>query len=385
MSRAWLLIVATTTVACVAPRPSRVSAPIAADRGEAQSERVVAPTVLASSPLGRPLASAPPDEDAPPRVELPPGVECAIHGTGAPFADGCHPHTLEVVSGRSAGRALARVRAQDVDLTWGFFETPGRAWLGARSNGVRVEGFVDTSEEDFGLRGEIVAVDAHVWFAADAPVRVVGSSRGRLRVAVADDLPGVSSIVAQTSCEAVHYETSPRRVPSEALPVVASEPVRFATTTGATLPIRYTPGGPVRAILGGAQGPLDLSVGVVESHFGYSRVTFETHHARFDVWVDDRQLSDEAFGVGGLGAGACGGIGDYAAVRSSVVQEETAVSVGVRPGDDGPRGVTLEKGARVRVGARERGFVSVTPFGSAIEPPARASFWIPERALTAER
>lgn len=301
-----------------------------------------------------------------------------MHGTGAPFTNGCHAPGLPVSSAREGGKPLAQVGTTSIDITWAFFEGRGKSWVSAKSHEVTVEGFVDASDERFALDREITAVDAHVWFKDEAPVVVRGGVGTGVRLALKGDMAGVDSIVAEAPCDALRYDPVPRarQKPPQ---VGREEPHQWGVPVGKMLPIRFVPGGPVQAVLSDPES-LRLSLGVLESHFGYSRVTFDTEFARFDVWVEDRHIDTSGGTASGFGfGGGCGGIPDYMAHHLWRIVADTPITVAAVPGiTESPRGVSIAKDARVIVDDRKNGFARITPFISSIYPPENLHFWVPE-------
>ncbi len=313
------------------------------------------------------------------RPEPPPGVGCAVYGRGTGFEDACVPRKLSVASARHGGAALARVRVSDVDLAWGFFDKPGRAWVHAADGGLTVEGFVDASSVAFTLRREVEIVPDHVWLKSGIPVFARGVDAEGVTVTVADAIAGVSDIPAKVPCDTLLFD--PPDPPPPVDPAAAPPPVLETTSPRwLTLPLFAGPGGARVATLRGATEPPPVLLEIAEKRDAWLRVRFDTGRARFDVWARARDVGAETGGLWGDSIG-CGTGGSHGGPPMRKVSRRIGVAVAETPSERAAPGLALEEGAIVRVLERRGGFASVDSKNSAVSPPEGKRFWVPESAL----
>jgi hypothetical protein len=314
--------------------------------------------------------------------ELPAGITCVVRGTGAPFDTSCSGSSVLVENARAGGRIVSRVYLRHLDVAWGFYGSKGRAWIAAESGGLEVRAFADAQAERFRLDRRVTAFPGHVWLTADAPVHVLGGVDHGVRVSLADDLAGTEALPASVECDTVRYDPAPRRTANADDDDERPDAHDFALARGPRLPIRFGPRAPVVAVLGTDADPFRSSLGILERHGGFTRVRFETDHALFDVWADDRSLSFDPGGIGGTGGrGICGGSRDNMLRTGRTVARDTDVLVGTTPRSNDTTGVRIVEGTRVRVLDARPGFFAVEPFASEIQPPEGERFWVPESAL----
>ena len=362
----------------LAPTPGR-TAPSTAE--VELSATIAAPTGSdgAQGASAAPVEPEPTALVAPPPIMPPNGAVCFLRGTGDPFSRGCPGDPALVTARKDGAQPIAQFGRRAIDVTWAFFEGNGRPWVGARSGGLTLTGFVDARKERFMLVREIAAIDGHVWFEPGSPVRVRGGKGRGIDINIEDDMAGVESIVANTPCDTISYDPKPK--------LVAAGPrapaTQFATPRRSVLPLRLTPGGPILTTLREDAEPLPIGVDVLEKAAGSTRIAIETTSARFDVWVSDGELrTDGGRGIGSSGSAGCGGVTDYGVMTLFDVVEDTRVVVAHSPdGGSGPDGLTLGKGTTVTIRSRQNGFAEISSPFSVISPPTDLAFWVPEAIL----
>lgn len=309
-------------------------------------------------------------------------VGCIVRGTGEPFPDPCG---AEYVTVRSRGTDIAFVDPTSAELVWGIPRSPARhggLWMHARHGGLSVTGHAGRSVR-FELRREVMVVENRVWAKKGAPV-VPRYAEAGVTVAIQDPEKGVEDIRAAVGCDDLGFDPPDNAAvaaPPEEAPTDETErpePVlRYAS--GDALPLLTEPGGErITTLRATTERTISVEMTVVETRGAFSRVTFETQNARFDVWVANSQISEEAlmgFGTIGYGCGrSSGGMGS-----SSTMHRASKLHLG----KDAPNPVATEsleiaEGAPYMPGETKDGFMHITPLGSAIHPAGDMRFWVLE-------
>lgn len=314
-------------------------------------------------------------------IDLPPDTICAVRGTGAPFKNGCDVDSLSITSSRDGSGRLAKVLSRGTDITWAFSEKPGRVWVGVRDGGLVLRGFA-TNDQTFALTREVEADPGHVWFAPNSPVRVDGAKDGSGAIVhLEEDLSGVTSLKRGIGCDALGYDPSPKITPAP-VRLPPAVPRDHVIPLGSSLTLHREAGGEALTTLHQLDPNLPLPLEVVVSLGPWTRVEFQTEHARFDVWVSTSEVTRQGVGGShGRGFGACGGSHHGFHREHVTAASDTEVIVSSDPKKPGPSGVVLEKDASVGVISRKDGFVEIASEGS-ISPPDGLSFWVRETALS---
>lgn len=334
--------------------------------------------LLAAAPLlVASAASADEPEDEPlsaPRPDPPSGVACVVYGRGTGLEGSCSRRLTEVASTRAGGRPLARFLAEDIDVAWGIFRGRGRGWVHAEDGVLVLDGFADLAKEVFALRREVAVVEDHVWLKQSIPVHPMGADRDGIAVQVDDSIEGLAAIMPRVPCESIVFDPPPETSPVAAAPT--DPPLESTTPRFGWLSLHEAPGGKRLTTLRTAEQQLPLLLDVVERRDGWTRVKFETDHARFDAWSPTSQVDSEIGTLRGFGASGCSTCGTASSARWYTMAEKTPIVVGVMPSVAASSGLVILEGASVLVGERRGRFVSITP-ASRIIPPEGATFWVP--------
>jgi hypothetical protein len=329
------------------------------------------------------LDEAPPQIQELPWAQPPAGVSCVVRGKTAPFPPPCSSLQVDVSS--ASGAPLAAFNATELDVVWGIRRPGSRPWIHARSEGFTLTGFTKLDAVKFRVARGTPLVADHVWVLPDSPVELVGATpEGALQVRVVDDVAGLDQLVSDIPCDVVAFDPPP---PADVLPPIAPAPVDEAALVyprNDRLTLRASPGGsPLVTIAGSDSTSLWLDLRVLERKAGATRVLFETQHARFDVWVQDAELSAEpggGHGIGGVGCGGSFGIGHGRRRRDlGVPKENSAIHVGVQPTDAVPA-VRVAAGVSLLLGEIRGDFVEVESVDR-FSPLGANRFWIARSML----
>jgi hypothetical protein len=367
----------------VAPEPGATTT---RQRGATGSWTPSAPELAptSESELGDASEETMPSQDLP--WALPPtGVSCVLRGKTAPFPPPCDSQRVAVTT--ASGAPLAAFDATDLEVVWGIRRAGAAPWIHARSAGFTLTGFTTLDVKFRVERGTPLVAD-HVWVLPDAPVEIVGAtSDGALEVRVVDDVAGLQDLVGEIPCDAVTFDPP---APTDGLPITAPPPppneAERVSPRHDRLTLRATPGGPpLVTIAGSEKASLWVDLRVAERKAGATRVLFETDHARFDVWVEDAELTQESIGGHGFGSVGCpGSIGvphgsSTAPPGIGIVRAESAIRVGLRPKDAVPA-LRVVGGVSLELGEVRGGFVEVLSVDS-FYTLAENRLWIERSAL----
>ena len=335
--------------------------------------------------LGTPEDPAPPDPTTLLAWATPPAsVGCVVRGTGAPFVEACEP---DVVTVHERGLDIAQVTPSGIEMVWGIPRRSAQSlglWVHGRSGGLSVTGHARKPMK-FALRSEVMVVKDHVWAKKDAPVIPRHADDG-VAIAIQDDIVGVAEVRAVAACDDLGFDVL--EVPLFAAPVAAppeEEPKPVVMNpSGSTLALFDEPGGAVLTTLRATEErPLYLEMEVKATRGASSRVSFETTHARFDVWVRTAEIA-EGGGRLGFGALGCGRSTMGTRGSSATLGRSSAVHVGALSGQPkATAGLQVAAGMGFFAGERHHGLVAITPVDSAIAPVGEQLFWVPETALIA--
>jgi hypothetical protein len=324
--------------------------------------------------------------DAPslPWAQAPAGVSCIIRGKTAPFPPPCDHLAVDVTS--ASGAPLAAFDAAEVDVVWGIRRRGSAPWIHARSESFTLTGFTKLDAVSFRVTRGTPLVANHVWALPDIPVELVGATPdGALQVRIVDDVAGLEELVSEIPCDAVAFDPPE---PVFGLPVTAPPaPMNEADQVfprNDRLTLRASPGGaPLVTLSYDERTSLWLDLRVVERKAGATRLFFETQYARFDVWVDDAELSavPSAGGHGGgVGCGTSGGR-QVGSLRPpvGVARELSAIRVGEGPADAVPA-LRVAAGVAFFLGETRGDFVEVQEI-EPFRPLGANRFWIARSAL----
>jgi hypothetical protein len=384
MRRWWLAALGVALAACGAsPTPAHLPGKAVVDAAAAE-----APPVSASSSLAAlPFTSQVPASEA--RIEPqesehpapPTGVVCSIRGSGRPVQSDCSDGEVVVSEGRFGKNPLARVKLDGVSMTWGIFRGSGPSWIHAEDTNARVTGYAPASGQTFTVKTEIPVLPNHVWLLEEAPVKILrGLEDGVVEVALSGDLiEGVDDMKWKLSCDALGFDPLPNRGVSSSR---VRSTVNRAVAAGKRLRLRAQPGEAPFGTLTGSGERLALTLEVVGVLGDFTRVRFFTSHARFDAWVESKEIDRRSMGFGlGRRSGRCHtSRGTSSPVARALITEDTTVMIGRSGRRFTAPSLQLVAGADVRVMEREGGFAWVIPEGR-IRPHENVAFFVPESVL----
>jgi hypothetical protein len=322
-----------------------------------------------------------------PWAHPPAGVSCVVRGSTAPFPPPCEG--LQIAVSSSSGEPLASFTASNLDVVWGV-RAPGSApWIHARSGAFTLTGFTRLDDVKFRVPRATPLVDGHVWILPDAPVAIVGATdEGALRVHVVDDVAGLERLVGEIPCDAVAFDPAPPPEPfAVAPPTPAPDDAEFVYPRDDRLTLRATPGGhPLGRLAGSDEATVTQELRVVDHQGHATRVRFETLYARFDVWVQDSEITSDPIGMRGFGSGiGCSGgrgvgrLGRLPPPR--IVREASAIRVGRQPESAVPA-IRVAAGLSLQLGEVRGAFVEVRSESvDRFTPLGENRFWIAEAAL----
>ncbi|NUO49261.1 MAG: hypothetical protein HOV80_10435 [Polyangiaceae bacterium] len=319
------------------------------------------------------------------RPQPPKGVACAIYGRGSGRFASCGATSVEVTATQSSDVTTAVVELREAEFAWGFYPDRKKAWIFVDDGTFTVDAYADPKDARFALRREVGVIADHVWFKEGTTVRAMNADQRGVAVSIDDDVAGIAEIDARVPCDTLLFDHD--RAPSapflgtSAAP--SAPPDRVVYAAKEHLPLYIAPSGERIAALGAKEAPFSTALRVLEERGKWLRVAFETDSARFDVWAQESDVSDE-LALDMFGASSCcGAMGlDGMGARPSVVLETTRVIVGRSPFGSPTSSVSIRKGAEVDVVSVESGFAAIRPQAAvAVSPPEGASFWVPESML----
>jgi hypothetical protein len=302
-------------------------------------------------------------------------VSCVVRGGGNPFPKPCEDPIATVSS--KDGSPLVSFSTEKIELVWGLTVRPQKAWVHARSGGVTVTGYTPITQHPFRLANEVMVLEDHVWLAKNAPVQIKSSRTDGVSVKVLSDLRGVDAIPAKVACSDLAFELAEPEPAAD--DTAASAAARLVYPSQKTLTLRNAAAGSVIAVLqvDPSEAPIALELTVAAETRSWLNVRFKTAQARFDVWVDRQEVSDEALGFGGLGFAGCGGSRDRIHQSTREIARTMPVRLGLSPQKADHESLWITEGTLVRQGEVVDGFVEIYPLETRIYPAEENRFWVP--------
>jgi hypothetical protein len=384
-----LVAAATLLVAaCGAPAPAPLAVAVPSVAPAPLEAPVAAASVRAEPPSEAAAAlseHAPARSDEVERIDLAPpeGLACTVRGRGRLSPDTCDTGQLTVSQRRDGKQLIAVVSPNRMPVTWGFFGDEGRAWIHAEDAGIRVAGFVEHKAERFTLHGETPVMLNHVWLLDQATVRVRGGGEaGAVVVSVADDsIDGVGELRWKVSCDSLGFDPLPRRRLSPSRPAQRKFPSAVPRTS--TLRLRTAPREkPFATLTSAPDEKVSVQMEILQVLGDWSRVRFQTTHARFDVWVASQEIEPHgALSLRGFGSRGCRRSRSSGLQERAVLLDDTNVFFGPPLVASPVAGLAFSKGAEVVVGARSRGYARVEPLGDILSHGGEY-FYVPEALLS---
>lgn len=313
---------------------------------------------------------------APPWPAPPTEVSCVVRGKSNPFPRPCEDATATVSS--KDGSPLVRFPTEKIDVVWGLTARPEATWVHARSGGMTATGYTPIAQHSFRLANEVMILEDHVWLLKNAPLQIKTSRADGVRVKVLSDLGGVDAIPARVACTDLAFELAEPEPPvDEAVTAMAAPRLMYPAQK--TLTLRTAAAGSAIAVLTveSPNLPMSLELTVAAETRNWLNVRFKTAQARFDVWVDRKEVSEEALGIGGIGLAGCGGSVDRMGQSSSEIARTIPVRLGKSPQTADRESLWIAEGTLVGQGAVVDGFVEIYPLATLIYPVEENSFWVP--------
>lgn len=303
-------------------------------------------------------------------------MSCVVRGKSNPFPRPCEDATATVSS--KDGTPLVSFPTEKIDVVWGLTARPEATWVHARSGGMTATGYAPIAQHSFRLANEVMILEDHVWLSKNAPVQIKTSRADGVRVKVLSDFAGVDSIPAKVGCADLAFELAEPEPPVDEAATAKAAP-RLMYPAQKTLTLRTAAAGSVIAVLqvDSPEVPLSLDLTVVAETPNWLNVRFKTAQARFDVWVDRKEVTEEALGIGGLGLAGCGGSNDRFGQPSSELARTVPVRLGKSPHTADRESLWIAEGTLVRQGSVVDGFVEIYPLATLIYPVEENSFWVP--------
>jgi hypothetical protein len=376
------------THAAIAPKPSATSAPgaptslasVASTAGPAPADSVAnapAETAAAVSSSTAPRVRGMPD----PKVEIDPlearpASVCSIVGTNLPFDDGCDSKAIALSSDSGLAHPMVVVLPRNISTTFALAKGTTVSSVTIAADGFTISGFTDAASISFHLAREVSAFKGGMKLLADDPVSVARVGDKRVFVRVSDAIVDLDAVDVETSCDTLLFDgfSGP--------PALPKMPAGDGLPTGRTLHLKSAPATvPFLALEIRDPSSIPFLMAELATQGNDTHVAFASEKARFDAWIDKSEITHGDIGMGiGRGVGHCGARPGFPAIPSTI-RADTDVLVAAEPGQRGPAGVRLAKGASVIAHEAHGGWAEIAPLQPGIAPAKGLHFFVPWSAI----